>query len=147
MGRRLLLITAFVVVLGSAGCSNEPYRTARVSGLVTLNGQPIANAAVMFQPVAAEGNYSPGPGSTGITGPDGRYTLKLVGKENPGAVVGKHKVRITMYESPSDPGKERPKRADPAMKIPAKYNDREGKVEFDVPANGTTSADFPLTSP
>ena len=141
MGRCLLV----VFVLGLfVGCNSEPYRTARVSGTVTLNGQPIANVAVMFQPVAGDGNYSPGPGSTGITGADGRYTLKLVGKETTGAVVGKHKVRITNFEGPGDAPKGA-KRAEP--KIPAKYHDREGKVEFDVPANGTAAADFSLTSP
>src|SRR5688572_22396068 len=109
MVRRLSLLAAVAVL--SAGCSSEPYKTAPVSGRVTLNGQPLASAAVLFQPVATEGNNNPGPGSYGVTDADGRYTLVLVGKETKGAVVAKHKVRIAAHdETPSDPYDDRPVR-------------------------------------
>jgi len=143
--RRLPLLAVLAVF--SAGCSSDPYKSASVSGRVTLNGQPLADAEVMFQPVALEGSINPGPGSYGITDAEGRYTLKLIGKETKGAVVGKHKVRIGHHEPPGDPfddtPKKRPKRA---IQIPAKYQQPEAALEFDVPAGGTTSADFQLTS-
>src|SRR5436309_1021087 len=90
------------------GCSSEPYKVARVSGRVTLNGEPLANAAVVFQPVATGGDINPGPGSGGFTGSDGRYTLALTGKKTKGAVVGKHKVRITLVQE-GDSADDQPK--------------------------------------
>jgi hypothetical protein len=137
-------ITALVII---AGCSNEPYRVAPVSGTVTLDGKPVAQVAVMFQPMA-EGTPNPGPGSFGITDADGRYSLKLVGKESPGGVVGKHKVRFDPYsDEPADPTVDRPFRPKKAMpKIPAKYNQIEAMFEFEAPPKGTTSADFQLSS-
>jgi hypothetical protein len=141
---RLSLLAALLVL---AGCSKGPYDVAPVSGRVTLNGQPVANVAVMFQPMAAGGNYNPGPGSYGITDADGRYTLKLIGKETAGAVVGKHKVRIENYTDPGDPSDDRPRKAvKHANPIPLKYNQGEAILDFDVPAGGTDKADWPLTS-
>jgi hypothetical protein len=144
--RHLPILAALAVL--AAGCSSEGYKIAPVSGRVTLNGKPVEKAAVMFQPVAPEGNYNPGPGSYGITDAEGRYTLKLIGKETPGAVVGKHKVRIENYTEPDDSADDRPrKRPKPAVPIPAKYNQIEAKLEFDVPPKGSDSANFDLTSP
>ena len=132
-----------------AGCSSEPYKVAPVSGIVKLDGKPVGQVAVMFQPVATAGNEEPGPGSYGITDESGRYELRLVGLEKPGAVVGKHKVRFDPYATDkSDPYSDeqfRPKQALP--KIPGIYNAIEAKFEFDVPADGSKSADFELVTP
>lgn len=125
-----------------AGCGGGPYKTAPVSGRVTLNGKPLTNAAVTFQPIADQGKMNSGPGSGGFTEADGRYTLKLVGTETTGAVVGKHAVRISLVPH-DNPGDDRPKRY---KQLPAKYNSRS-KLEYDVPAGGTDAADFQLTSP
>ena len=144
MLRHLLI---FVAVLPVA-CSSGEYQVASVSGQVTVNGKAVEKVAVMFQPVAVEGNINPGPGSYGITNSDGRYYLKLIGKETKGAVVGKHKVRIENYTEPDDPSDDRPrKRPKPAVQIPAKYNAIEARLECDVPAGGRKDADFALTSP
>jgi hypothetical protein len=123
------------------GCGG-PYRIAPISGRVTLNGQPLANAAVSFQPVASEGKMNPGPGSGAFTDSDGRYTLVVVGHETRGAVVGKHKVRITLVAD-TDSADDRPKRV---KQLPAKYN-KKTTLEYDVPPGGSTAADFPLTAP
>jgi hypothetical protein len=153
MPPRRLLILAILAGL-SAGCRREEYQTALVSGRVTLDGQPVARVAVMFQPVAPPGNINPGPGSYGITDAQGRYTLRLMGKETPGAVVGKHKVRIENYTEPDLPSAtagglpdDRPKRSKPpGLPIPLKYNAITPLLEYDVPAAGTDSANFELTS-
>jgi hypothetical protein len=124
-----------------AGCGGGPYKVAPISGRVTLNGQPLANAAVTFQPSEA-GKINPGPGSGAFTDSDGRYTLKLIGTETRGAVLGKHKVRITLSHK-DDSADDRPKRF---KDLPARYNGRT-KLEYEVRAGGTDSADFQLTSP
>ena len=148
MSRRLSILAGLALL--TAGCSSEPYKTAPVSGQITLNGKPLAGAAVLFQPIATDGNNNPGPGSTGITDADGRYTLTLTTLREPkGAVVGKHMVRVTAHDdTQQDPSDDTPKRqAKPLARVLAKYNQAKAILEFDVPASGTKSADFKLTSP
>ncbi len=128
------------LVLLLAGCGG-PHHLARVSGRVTLNGQPLPKAAVVFQPIGAA-NADPGPGSGGFTDADGRYSLTLTGKTTPGAVVGKHKVRITLVPDDNS-ADDTPKRT---KRLPPKYN-RETTLEFDVRPGGTDKADFDLKEP
>jgi hypothetical protein len=125
-----------------AGCGGGPYKTAPVSGRVTMNGKPLANVAVLFQPMATPNNIEPGPGSTGTTDGDGHYTLTLVGKDSKGAVVGKHKVQITMMNK-DDSDDDRPHRV---KRLPAKYSGKNTKLEYDVPASGTDAANFDLSA-
>lgn len=132
-----------------AGCEKPPYAVAPVSGVVTMNDKPAPNVAVMFQPIAPEGNINPGPGSFGITDENGKYSLKLVGVETPGAVVGKHKVRIEDYYEPppSTTDDKTVRRAAPKNPVPRRYAAMEAPFEFEVTKSGSTSADFKLTSP
>jgi hypothetical protein len=111
-----------------------------VSGRVTLNGYPLPNAAVMFQPIAGRDDIHPGPGSVGTTDANGRYTLLVVGKNWRGAVVGKHRVRISMMEK-GDTSDDSPK---PPGMLQEKYY-RKSQLHYDVPDEGTSSADFALT--
>jgi hypothetical protein len=138
---RLGVVVTLAVL--AAGCGGA-HRTAPVSGRVTLNDQPLEGAAVLFSPVA-DGQAEPGPGSGGITDKDGRYTLTLTvpGKEIPGALVGKHKVRITLVQK-DDPSDDRPRFF---RQLPARYNSKDTTLEIDVPADGTETADFPLKTP
>jgi hypothetical protein len=142
--RRLLLITALVGL--SIGCGGE-FPTANVSGRVTVNGKPVEKVSVMFQPIASEGKVNSGVGSYGITDADGHYTLKLIGKETRGAIIGKHKVMFENYTEPGDTSDDRPKRkqAAPTVKIPSRYY--YNPKEFEVPRGGTDKADFDLTTP
>ena len=131
----------FVALLLS-GCSPEGYRIAPVSGRVTLDGKPLANAAIVFSPVASADNMEPGPGSGGKTDADGRYILTIVGKGTRGAVIGKHKVRITMIPD-VDPSDDRPQRPKP---LPPRYSGKNTTLEYDVTPSGSSSANFELTS-
>ncbi len=125
-----------------AGCGGESFDLAPVAGQVTLDGEPLPDALVTFQPIAQPGQReTPGPGSYGHTDSQGRYTLKTVGEDRPGAVVGPHRVFISAAkadpnEDPSAPG--RPVE-DP---VPAQY--RNGALSFTVSPEGTESADFRL---
>jgi hypothetical protein len=139
---RCLPILAALAVL-SAGCGRgAPYRTTAISGRVTLNGQPLAGAAVLFQPLPSPGSINVDPSSAGITDADGRYTLRLLGMESKGAVLGKHKVRITLVEK-VDSTDAQPIAS--SRQLPAKFN-RETILEYAV-TGGTDAADFELTLP
>jgi hypothetical protein len=146
MRRRLAVLAAFIVFV--IGCSNEPFQVAPVSGRVTLDGKPVEKASVMFQPVASNGNINPGPGSYAITDADGRYTLKLIGLEKPGAAVGVQKVRIANFMDPGDTTDDRPdkKSPKPIVKIPGWYNRIDAILEFDVRPRSNKDVDFALSS-
>ena len=81
------------MVLGFAtllGCNTGPERppTVPCEGIVTLDGTPVSEAAVIF--IAETGTYN----ASGVTDKDGKFKLKAF-DEKPGAVPGPYKVEIT----------------------------------------------------
>jgi hypothetical protein len=124
-----------------AGCGGVSYRTAPVSGRVTLDSKPLPGALVQFVPEGGTAT-APLPSSVGTTDEDGRYTLVLNGGGNaPGAVVGKHKVMITLG---AQGGANEAARTF-HKQLPARYN-RQTELVCDVPAAGRGDADFGLRS-
>lgn len=134
------------------GCGGGGY--APVSGTVTFNGKPAANVMVTFQPTAKSGSDAGGVGSFATTDANGRFALEVMSdKPQPGALVGKHRVRIA---TPPPKGGGGPADSDAAAgdgkkkgftdPIPARYN-VESTLDFDVPAGGTDQANFDLKSP
>jgi len=132
-------ILASFLVIGAAGCGGgEGYSTAPVSGSVTLNGAPLANAMVRFQP-SAKGN--PGPASVGETDDQGMFTLAFNdGKE--GAVVGPHKVFISTRRMQPAAENSDTEIEVATEQVPANY--RTDPPTFTVPKGGTDSAKFEL---
>jgi len=139
---------AGLLAISLAGCGNSRY--VPVSGVVTVNGQPYRNAYVQFQPMATADNPTPGRASIGHTDDKGRFTLKTDDGHD-GAVVGKHRVRITTKYSKALKGyevwnpelnKAEKAAADP---IPPEWN-YESKQEFEVPAGGTAKANFDIVT-
>jgi len=86
----LAATTILVISLGCLGCGQQEGPTlAEVSGVVTLDGQPVEGAGLQF---AMEG-----PGGAvayGRTDENGRYQMHF-GQNRTGAVIGKNRVRIT----------------------------------------------------
>ncbi|MBA4066315.1 MAG: hypothetical protein C0501_21895 [Isosphaera sp.] len=134
---------AYVVVLlaaaPAAGCGRAA--VAPVSGRVTVDGGPAAGVHVGFQPVGSGGDQHPGGGSYGVTDADGRFTLRLVEGDGPGAVVGRHRVELTVRAKADDRHDTRPAGPKSGVVIPPKYN-RNSDLIFEVPAGGTEAADF-----
>jgi hypothetical protein len=139
MRRSIFSLFPFVIAL-LAGCGSD--KTAPVSGRITLNGNPLANASVTFAPLGAKDKQEPGPSSAGITDSDGRYELRLIGQEGRGAMIGKHKVRIALQEE-LDSANDQPIKL---KQLPLKFNGQT-TLEFDVPASGTEAANFDLKVP
>lgn len=134
----------FIAVLGLVlGCDSKPYGLAPVSGIVTLDGNPVPGAQVSFQPQGGSGNENPGPGSAGLCDESGRYELTTIRNE-PGAVPGPHAVRIygpkANVSSASDTDATGRKEL-----FPPRYN-FETELTFDVPEGGADAANFELTS-
>jgi hypothetical protein len=127
-------------------------KVAPVSGRVTLNGRPIPNAVVLFMPVG-DGKPEAGPSSLGLTDAAGNYTLTLTAPEKAkGALVGTHKVLITLAEEKPDPDRPQPVKRllpEPVKRLlPARYGSKETTpLEFRTPPTGTDSANFELKTP
>ena len=137
--RKFSLLFSSIVLI--AGC-RESSKIASVAGTVKLDGKPLPNASVSFQPIG-EGRLNPGPGSTGLTDDKGEYTLVVTGGGS-GAVVGMHRVEISC---PTDRGKYRPeddRRPRPRERVPLHYN-AQSTLSFEVKP-GKNTANFELLS-
>lgn len=75
---------AGLATLVVAGCGGPTFH--RVEGTVKIDGQPIEDAAILFEPVAG------GPAAHGITGAGGRFSLKTVNTR--GVLAGDYRVAI-----------------------------------------------------
>jgi hypothetical protein len=114
------------------GCGGS-LNTAPVSGVITVDGRPLANASVTFAP---EEQTAEAPISNGKTDADGRYTLAVTATGDPGAVLGTHTVRVAYIgeETNSDIGV-----PNPANQVPPH------QLSFEVKA-GPNEANFDLKS-
>ena len=94
-------MVATLALAGLAGCGSDDDRITLVpvTGTVTLNRKPLADARINFAP--ADGNKFRTPG-VDSTGPDGGYKLMFKGRS--GVAPGKYKVSITPPADPSGGG-------------------------------------------
>ncbi len=143
MGRaslHLIVNSLFVAgcVLTVSGCSGRPKNVAKkVSGTVTLGGQPLADALVTFAP-------SSGNSSASRTDAQGHYNLIYAGQGKrriEGAVIGEHRVYISTFQFGDASAK--PPKPDVAEKVPYKYRQDEGALTATVKA-GANVIDFQL---
>ena len=141
----LLCLLGISVFLGlNLGCGDS--RLAPVSGVVTLDGKPVANVVVSFQPASEGADPDFNPGSGGTTDVEGRYELST--REGNGAVVGEHTVTL-VYRDPDlleqplydeESGREVVRE----FKLPPRA--RDGSLKATVPQDGTDAADFAFES-
>jgi hypothetical protein len=83
----------FVILMACfAGCGKSGAELAPVSGRVNVDGQPMENVDVTFQPDEMR------PASYGRTDRDGHYELGYK-RGVQGALLGQHTVRITVERS------------------------------------------------
>ena len=85
-------VVAVLAVAGFAGCGSEESRVklVPVSGKVTLNGKPLANATVTYMPDKSNAYSTP---ATDSTGPEGNYMMMW--KNRKGISPGKYTVIVT----------------------------------------------------
>jgi hypothetical protein len=134
--RPLLAAPLLVVSIGSlvllSGCGPAD-GLADVRGTVTLNGEPLANATVEFQPL--EPGQSP---SSAKTDESGNYRLMFT-LSAVGVVPGKHRITISTAETCfDDEGGE----YESDELVPAKYN-RDSELQRTV-ESGRNRIDFDL---
>jgi hypothetical protein len=142
------LVGLLLIFIAVAGCGDSTsYRLAHVAGTITLDGKPLPRAVVTFQPIST-GSEIAGPGSVAHCDEEGKFVLQTI-RDEAGAVVGQHRVIIFPSKRERiDPAKLRDDVDDDDSSlpvVPARYN-YESILSFDVPVNGTETADFALTS-
>lgn len=132
---------AAVVALFASGCGDEGYDLAPVSGVVTLDGKPLAGGVIQYQPIGGE-NTNPGPGSAGVLDTQGRYQLQTqTSPRMDGAVIGTHQVRIYSRNAEA-PVTDTDTSTTPEL-VPPKYNSQT-QLTMDVPPEGRDDADFSI---
>jgi hypothetical protein len=140
--RGYLRASLLLVLLLLAGCGKN-YPLAPVSGRVTLDNRPLAHAEVHFAPTGGQNL----PSSVGVTDDDGHYELYLGIDGTPGAIIGEHRVTISLDQRKNKAllkaGGEMTKR--PGELLPSKYN-RDSKLTCTVPPEGKNDANFDLKS-
>jgi hypothetical protein len=95
---------SLLVLLIVCGCSRGP-SYIQIKGTVTLDGKPVADAALNFSPVKAAPGGEP---SAGVTDAQGNFTLNTA-HDTPGTLQGK--CRVTVWKAdlvPMAPGEQVP---------------------------------------
>ncbi|WP_145263394.1 carboxypeptidase-like regulatory domain-containing protein [Calycomorphotria hydatis] len=136
---RYLLSLTFCLFMIGCGYKVEGPDIAPVRGMVTLDGKPLANASVEFQPinVAMSENGLGGSGANGFTDEAGQFTMYVGSRA--GAQAGTYRVLISKSNSATD--------TDPAPPqiLPPKYNS-QSQMEVTIPERGNTELNFELES-
>jgi hypothetical protein len=148
MGARLTPMKIWIALLivaaaPCAGCQRSPYEIVPVSGQIRLNGEPLPDARLGFEPVSDGRGIVVGPASYAKTDEQGRFTL-VTARSQRGAVAGKHQVWVRTFQGAELPGgKSQVIRRE---LLPDRYHSPTA-LTFDVPPDGTAQADFDLTAP
>ncbi|WP_278465393.1 hypothetical protein [Gimesia maris] len=124
----LCLMTASLLAGCSGGGADTP-DLGQVTGTITLDGQPLTQASVTFQPQT-------GAPSVGMTDETGHYELAY-NTDTQGAIPGQHAVRISKMGEPGSPN-------DTEDQVPAKFN-QNSKLTAEV-KEGENTVNFDLDS-
>lgn len=150
----LFALAIGVLSFSSLGCSRVPDgpRTVPAEGIITLDGEPISGAAIVF--ISDGGDIS----ANGISGPDGEFSLDAFPYKK-GAVPGPYKCIVTRtVEITTNSAEMRGEEAEHAATegggaqvgvkndLPMKYSQPSEDFKFVVPDDGITDLKLELTS-
>lgn len=130
-----LVFLATTVAFMGCGGSDGPERN-RVSGSVTLDGQPIPHGMITFEPDATKGHTGP-QGFATIR--DGRFDTNESGGR--GIIGGPHRVRIDGYRGEAVD----PQSADPSVPTNIEVLVDKYETAVDLP-KGDTTHNFAITN-
>lgn len=140
--RRALSTIPLLGALALAGCdAAKHYEHATVHGTVSYKGKPLTFGTVLFVPVTPPEEGLPQPASGDIQ-EDGSYVLKS--QEDPGAVLGEHKVVVVAVKNSAKPTPA----ADPADGPPSPAPMKGSKsvsLKSEIPGKYSDPISTPLT--
>ena len=119
----IFFVVAAVVLPGCArqGFQNLRQATYPVEGQVTLDGNPVANATVVFKPVDPT-NFKWRETPQAKTDAEGRFTV-FTYESGDGAPTGEYRVGIAVLGGGDDEGGDQARRETSSVKIPQRYGD------------------------
>ncbi len=140
-----LCLVALSMLAVLPACS-KAIKTEGVTGVITYNGEPLADATVKFIPTDATGSQS-----YGKTNEKGEYKLQtLLGAADAGTTPGEYKVTVDCIETVEtgnmieENGEEKPETVAESL-IPAKYNNAETSGLTATVAPGDNTINFDLS--
>lgn len=133
--RQILFGLSVVCLFSLVGCGRTGL--APVEGVVTLDGEPLPDAEVVFKP-------DQGRPSVARTDESGRYKLMYT-REAAGAAPGHHKVTISTFIEADDSSADEKIQQGRKETLPAKYN-KQTTLEATLDANGQKDLNFELVS-
>ena len=136
----VVAVLTLSALLATAGCGNDGPPTAKVSGTVTLDGDPLPFGSVVFSP-------PDGRAASGAIQSDGSFTLGTF-TDGDGAVLGRHQVAVIARKKLDDssPGAPMAPRFGPSL-IPELYSDSATSgLSFEVTAEGDNVYSIELSS-
>lgn len=124
------IVCCLLVLAGLTGCSGGESLPdlATVTGTVSLDGNPLPSANVLFQP-------QQGTTAFAMTDENGKFEL-MYNQDVTGATPGSYTVKISKEKNPEEPGNEL---------LPAKYNE-QSTLTADVKADQENDFQFDLTT-
>ena len=128
----LAILMLVWVALCLGGCGGNDGRV-KVTGTVSVDGQPLKSGSISFQPVA--GNAAPSSGG-GVIG--GQFDLPA----DRGLMPGKYQVTIAAFRST---GRMFPGPVASPESVPIKFNEAD-KLEATIVAGGKNHFEFQLTT-
>lgn len=146
---RGLWLACVCVIVVAVGCSSgddkwkkDRPKTVPVHGKVLLNGEPLAEAQVVFVPTT--GTH----GASGLSGKDGSFKLSTFPPEE-GVVPGSYKVMVVksiVPEIQTDEDHGKAEMAYAKLLVPQKYTDvNTSGLAVDVPEKGLTDLKLELS--
>ena len=137
-GLALMLGLIFLPPMGCSAPVEDNLPREAISGMVTLDGQPLPKGTIQFRPASQEAT------AAGAMIDDGRFTIP----RGQGLVPGKYKVQIDSREDAGTPlaqgelpGAPDVSKKKPAALIPARYNT---KTELTAEVKSGGPNDFPF---
>jgi hypothetical protein len=101
-GSRARFVLMALTLLLVPACTGSDRVVGEVEGTVRYNKQPLPGVIVEFLPDSEQGTR--GPRSRAVTDEQGHYTLQF-DDEDPGAVVGHHRVVVRAGDEQTDRGR------------------------------------------
>ena len=133
----VLSATVLVTSVSCFGCGKGGPPIEHVEGTVTMDGQPLKNATVLFVP------QSGGRPAAAATDENGHYVLTFT-EGRRGAMLGPNKVQISTQADPGETLEGDPIPGHPET-VPVQYN-VETTLSFDVKEGEDNVANFDLKS-
>lgn len=117
-----------LLTISFVGCGKSGADIAPVAGRITLDGKPLENADIVFQPDGSK------PPSSGRTNADGRYELAYK-RGVMGGAIGSNTVRITISSEVVENPPSIPARYNSASELTKEVKSGQNEFNFDLTTN------------